>query len=377
MRPNTYDDTKAYCLCKVFPPDENFTITSHTFLVGPDQLDVRITFYIKELESYICFNKRWQPRIFKKLSVNCYFKEEMDGGYFLFYSIENPDKYLGFNRRGRAINYESPKMDKQCRKIFKRILEETSSNGLSTSIIDYELTSSAPRNNNHRHSHKSSTRTHQRTHSNRIETSKSRNASLHNSSKRYKLQQQQQHHVRHHHNEQPLRHYHTISNNKKHKNIDSYDNTKQLGNEDLNAIYNHNDSGLNTISESKGKFGHHRHEHIKKPTQSVSKSRSEHNLDGRQGFSSHGHKNNPNPTNDYLSMVENNNGTNNCTYNAKNVEDETDDKYFKGRRTTKGKNTAQANDKPNNNCNKINRRHRKNNENGRHSRKQKSKIIVS
>lgn len=306
----------------------------------------------------------------KKLSELCYFKEEMDGGYSLFYSIEDREKYLGFNRNhGKPINYQMPeKIDKKCYKLFKRVAED-SSNGLSTSTaVDYEPTPPAYNNNlnnnvHNGHRHKSSTRQHPKTHSSKIETSKPRSTSASTSSKRNRLQQQPQpspHPVRHHHNEQPLRHYHTISN-KENKNIDSNDNlssTKQLGNEDLNAIYNHNDSGVNIVSESKGKQ-HNRH--LKKPTQSVSKL-SKPGLDQQaRGFSSHHrkHQTEPNPTNDSLGKEGNNNDTNNCS--TKITEDETEDKLLRGsRKIAKGKNAAHANDKPNNKCNNINRRHRKN-----------------
>lgn len=224
--------------------------------------------------------------------------------------------YLGFNRNGKPINYEKQKIDKhkidkQCRKIFKRITE-VSSNGLAAPAIDYEVTT-AHSNLNHR---QKSTRTHQRTHSNRIETSKSRSSSA--STSRRRKQQQEQHHVRHHHDQQPLRHYHTNYN--ENKDIDSNSSTKQLGNEDLNAIYN-------TESESKA------NRHVKKPNKGVVDSR--------------------NSNNDNLE-----NDTNNCT-------DEADDK---GKKIAKGRNAAHANDKPNNKCNNNNRRHRKNNE-GRHSRR--------
>lgn len=275
----------------------------------------------------------------------------MDGGYFLFSLVKHPDKYLGFNRNGKPISYEnSSKIDKQCRKIFKRITEDSSTNGLITSTINYEgttaLTHSNANNLNHRP--KSSTRTHQRTHSNRLETSKSRSTSSHTSSKRKKMQSQlqsqpqnqTQHHVRHHHDQQPLRHYHTISH-KDNKSIDSNSSTKQLGNEDLNAIYNHNDSGVNIESKSKA------NRHFKKPNKGVVDSR--------------------NPTNDNLGKDENNNDTNNCTYSTA---DETDDK---GKKIAKGRNAAHANDKPNNKCNNNNRRHRKNNENGRNSRRPSQK----
>jgi hypothetical protein len=258
------------------------------------------------------------------------FKEEMEGGYFLFSlaSPKHPDMYLGFNRRGRPINYEKQatdkhKIDKQCRKIFKRITEVSS----HVSVVPEVTTALANSNLNHRQ--KTSTRTHQRTHSNRIETSKPRSSS--STSRRRKQQEKElpQHHVRHHHDQLPLRHYHT-NNNRDNKDIDSNSSTKQLGNEDLNAIYNRND-GVNIESESKA------NRHVKKPNKGVVDSR--------------------NSNNDNLE-----NDTNNCT-------DEADDK---GKKIAKGRNAAHANDKPNNKCNNNNRRHRKNNEE-RHSRRPSQK----
>lgn len=262
------------------------------------------------------------------------------------------------------------KIDKKCYKLFKRIAND-SSNGMSTSTIDYEPTPTAYNNNLSNvpgHRHKSSTRQHPKTHSSKIETSKSRSTSANTSSKRNRLQQQP-HHVRHHHNEAPLRNYHTISN-KENKNIDSNDNlssTKQLGNEDINSIYNHNDSGVNIASESKGKQ-HNRH--TKKPTQSVVKSpKLEPDHQSRGLSTQKKHQAEAHQTNDNVGRDENNNDTNNCTYSAKITEDETDDKLLRGsRKIAKGRNAAHANDKPNNKCNNNNRRNRKN------SRRQSQKL---
>jgi hypothetical protein len=50
-----------YFLLLIF--SENFTIESHEFLAG-DVPSFRITFYIKELDSYVCFNDKWQPKTF-------------------------------------------------------------------------------------------------------------------------------------------------------------------------------------------------------------------------------------------------------------------------------------------------------------------------
>jgi hypothetical protein len=316
----------------------------------------------------------------------------MESGYSMFYSVENPDKYLGFNRNGKPINYSnSLKIDKQCRKIFKRVTGD-SSNDVSTSTVSYEQISPASNNNHHSHHHqrhKSSTRVHQRTHSNRIETSKPRNASQHSSSKRNKLQTQTPSHpVRHRHDEHHRFNHSTISN-KDNKLIDSSDNTsntKQLGNEDLNAIYNRNNDSGGEQGKQTAATPHIRHHH-KKPTQSVSKLlRGEPNLDHRQGSSLHFGENSPNLTNDSVGKKENNNNdtnninnnknTSNCTYSTKIIEDETDDKHLRGRKIVKA-NNAHANEKPSNNnnikCNNNNRRHRKNNGNGTHSRKPSQK----
>jgi hypothetical protein len=258
------------------------------------------------------------------------FKEEMEGGYFLFSlaSPKFPDMYLGFNRNGKPFNYEKQKTDKKkidlrCRQIAKRF----SSSGLAAASIDFEVTTALTSSNlNPRH--KSSTRINQRTNRNRIETTQS--TLQRTSSKRRKQQQpklqSQPHHHRHHHGDS-LRLNHTSS----HNNIDS-NSTKQLGNEDY-AIYNRNDSDVNIESESKV------NRHVMKPNKGTVDSK--------------------NSNNDNL---ENNNDSNNCT-------DEIDDKE---RKIAKGRNAAHANDKPNNKCNN-NRRYRKNNEKGRHSRRPSQK----
>lgn len=287
----------------------------------------------------------------KKLMKTCYFREEMDGGYFLFSSMMNPTMYLGFNRRGKPINSTSPNTDKQCRKIFKRITEE-SSNGLSASTIDYEQTTSASSSSNYvthrvRHHHGSpssqATKTHPRTHSNRIATSEAISTSPQTSSKRNKLQSN--HHHRHRHNEH---HHHTTSNNID-KDIDNLSSTKQLGYEDLNAIYNQSDSGVNTLSEIRP-TAHFRH--TKKRPKKVDADSNPDDQPQQQQLGVHRRKD-PNSAADSVHLDSN---TDNCTYGT----DESDDK--RGRRIGKSRS---ADDKPNNKCNNNNRKHRKHNENGR------------
>jgi hypothetical protein len=173
----------------------------------------------------------------------------MDGGYFLFYSSTNTEKYLGFNRNGKPFNYTSLRFDKQCRKIFKKKFPDSSADQ-SPASVDYEQTTSKrpATSHNHRRHKSSSTRTHQRSNSNKIEPTKVRSTPSHSSTRRHKVHTKTPpaaptHAHRHHHNIHH-RYNHTTSN----KVIDSYDNTisaERLGNEDLNALYSHNDSSVN------------------------------------------------------------------------------------------------------------------------------------
>lgn len=141
----------------------------------------------------------------------CVFREKMEHGYFTFSSVKDPQKYLGFMRNGRPINYSHPKHDEKCRQLYKREVHRDSSNDVAStsknSVTSYQemimatttamsTTTASPMRKS------SSSRMQQKTHSNRIDSSKtSRNTS-----------RAKTHHVRHHHNEFPLRHSHNNSN---------------------------------------------------------------------------------------------------------------------------------------------------------------------
>jgi hypothetical protein len=214
---------------------------------------------------------------------HCYFQEEMDNGFSVFYSSTDTEKYLGFNQKGKPFNYTATslattaKIDKQCRKIFKKKLTASSSSDQSPATsVDYEQTTQRrPATSTHHRRHKSSSaRTRQRSNINKIEPTKVRSTASHSSARRHKVHTKTSpaptHAHRHHHNIHH-RYNHTTSN----KVIDSYDNTisaERLGNEDLNALYSHNDSSVNidkprqTTTMATTLV---RHQHRKKTTPSV------------------------------------------------------------------------------------------------------------
>jgi hypothetical protein len=323
----------------------------------------------------------------------CHFREHMDHGYFTFSSVEDPKKYLAFMRNGRPVNYANDrgKNDEKCRRIFKRITEESSNNNeiVSASADAFPDTSVAPPT-----SRKSSSRMHQKTHSKRIDMSKPRSTS-----------RAKAHPVRHHHNELPLRHpqqqqqhqqhHHsqptnTINNlnpnapntNVNHANVNANINNNnynfndndelqqqqpQLGSESPNLIYNDpsNDKSVNSnnISDNyndKVATHHHiRHQRHRKPQQQQQQtfSRPSSNLGAQDDQ-------HPNTTTTMVERPESvDTDGSNCT-----PDDSDADKHQRGKKNVRGRNNAHANEKQQSSkCN--NRKTRKNNENVRHSRK--------
>ncbi|XP_070493549.1 GATA zinc finger domain-containing protein 14 [Chironomus tepperi] len=377
---------------------QNFTIQSHQYTKQNMAPDIRITFYVKERGAYICFNQKWQPRLMKKKNLkddhSCHFREAMDHGYSTFSSVKDPQKYLGFMRNGRPINYERIKNDEKCRRIFKRIIENSSNDVISNSaIVAYQETSTLSSTLGNRKT--SSSRILQKTHSNKIDNSKPRNTSRAKGA----------HPVRHHHNESPLRHPHHQQNN-----INSYNNnsrfndsfssnsssrnTKQLDNENFNTIYNNPSNNVNSnnnISDNNEKVTTHhiRHQHHRKMQQhqhqqSFSDISPTNDPEDQQGFVTNHDENNHNNENiirnynrdnwnkDEIDTTDNhsNNNSNNSTSNCSS-DDSDNDKHLKGKKNVRGRN-AHANEKQQNNkCN--NRKSKKNNENVRHSRKSNQK----
>ncbi|CAO1401077.1 unnamed protein product [Diamesa hyperborea] len=62
----------------------------------------------------------------------------MESGYSLFNSNVDSEKYLGFNRKGRPINYTYQKIDKKCFHLMKLLKEDTDMNSISTTSSKYD-----------------------------------------------------------------------------------------------------------------------------------------------------------------------------------------------------------------------------------------------
>lgn len=157
----------------------------------------------------------------------------MDRGYFTFSSVKDPQKYLGFMRNGRPINYSNLKHDEKCRLIFKKEISRDSSNDVAsvTSPIIYQETSTTmPRKSSRM----------QKTHSNRIDSSKpSRN------------NKPKTHSVRHRHNELPLRHSHPQHNNNNNNfNINNNLNNVNLVKDRINSDSNNNNNNNYNINNN-------------------------------------------------------------------------------------------------------------------------------
>jgi hypothetical protein len=175
----------------------------------------------------------------------------MDRGYFTFSSVKDPQKFLGFMRNGRPINYSNLKHDEKCRLIYKKEIYRDSSNDVTsvTSPIIYQETSTTtPRKSSRM----------QKTHSNRIDSSKPpRNNKI------------KTHPVRHHHDKLPLRHSHQQHNNN--NNLNNNNNNNNLSNVNLvkdriNADSNDHDPYNNSVVNISDNNPHHvRHHHGQHP----------------------------------------------------------------------------------------------------------------
>lgn len=164
----------------------------------------------------------------------------MNQGYFTFSSVKDPQKFLGFMRNGRPINYSNLKHDEKCRLIYKKEIYRDSSNDVATSPIIYQETSTmTPRKSSRM----------QKTHSNRIDSSKP--------SRSNKVKT---HPVRHRHNELPLRHSHQQHNN-------NNNNNNNLVKDRINSdSYNDHDPYNNSVVNISDTPPHHvRHHHGQHP----------------------------------------------------------------------------------------------------------------
>ncbi|XP_075168478.1 thisbe [Haematobia irritans] len=76
-----------------------------TILGRPDFVNdnFKIALYAKETQRYLCFNDHWKLVGMKELQDTCYFNEAIRHGYFVFRSVVDQHRRIGFTQRGRAV----------------------------------------------------------------------------------------------------------------------------------------------------------------------------------------------------------------------------------------------------------------------------------
>ncbi|XP_058982241.1 uncharacterized protein LOC101891262 isoform X2 [Musca domestica] len=79
---------------------QNITIVGRPDFVNED---FKIALYAKETQRYLCFNDHWKLVGMKELQDTCYFNEAIVHGYFVFSSVVDRRRRIGFTQRGRAV----------------------------------------------------------------------------------------------------------------------------------------------------------------------------------------------------------------------------------------------------------------------------------
>ncbi|XP_067627341.1 serine-rich adhesin for platelets isoform X2 [Eurosta solidaginis] len=80
--------------------------TQNITIVGlPDYVNnnLKIALYAKETQRYLCFNEQWKLVGMKELRDTCYFNETIVHGYFVFRSVVDLQRRVGFTHRGKAV----------------------------------------------------------------------------------------------------------------------------------------------------------------------------------------------------------------------------------------------------------------------------------
>ncbi|XP_043066558.1 uncharacterized protein ths isoform X2 [Drosophila bipectinata] len=209
-------------------------IQNITILGFPDYLNQEFTFklalYAKETQRYLCFNDNWRLVGMTKLRDTCYFNETIHHGYFVFRSIVDSERRVGFTHGGKPVG---PKMSvKDACYHFNKIDVETfyrqhrhlnsngnsgNSNSNSNGSSNSNSKSRKPPRNNKNNRHKSNNQNqklqqqqehHGHNNNNVILNNNSSNSlsrtNKKQQSKQQQQQQQHQHQVRHHHNDPSL-----------------------------------------------------------------------------------------------------------------------------------------------------------------------------
>ncbi|XP_034126985.1 merozoite surface antigen 2 isoform X4 [Drosophila guanche] len=75
-------------------------------IVGlPDYVnnEFKIALYAKETQRYLCFNDNWRLVGMRELRDTCYFNETIVHGYFVFRSVVDLQRRVGFTHRGKPV----------------------------------------------------------------------------------------------------------------------------------------------------------------------------------------------------------------------------------------------------------------------------------
>ncbi|KAM7342707.1 thisbe isoform 2-T7 [Cochliomyia hominivorax] len=79
---------------------QNITIVGRPDFVNNN---FKIALYAKETQRYLCFNDHWKLVGMKELQDTCYFNEAIVHGYFVFRSVVDLQRRIGFTQKGRAV----------------------------------------------------------------------------------------------------------------------------------------------------------------------------------------------------------------------------------------------------------------------------------
>ncbi|XP_017865798.1 PREDICTED: putative GPI-anchored protein PB15E9.01c isoform X3 [Drosophila arizonae] len=79
---------------------QNITIVGLTDYVNNE---FKIALFAKETQRYLCFNDNWRLVGMKELRDTCYFNETIVHGYFVFRSVVDLQRRVGFTHRGKPV----------------------------------------------------------------------------------------------------------------------------------------------------------------------------------------------------------------------------------------------------------------------------------
>ncbi|XP_016958493.1 ras guanine nucleotide exchange factor glfB isoform X2 [Drosophila biarmipes] len=206
-------------------------IQNITIVGFPDYLnnEFKIALYAKETQRYLCFNDNWRLVGMRELRDTCYFNETIVHGYFVFRSVVDLQRRVGFTHRGKPVGPKKSVNDAcymfnkiEAEQFFRHHHSNGNGNGNSGSNSNSgnsNITRKPPRNNKNNR-HKSNNQNQKLQQQQEHHGHNNNNVILNNSStslsstnkkqlainrqKQQQQQQQQQHQVRHHHNDPSL-----------------------------------------------------------------------------------------------------------------------------------------------------------------------------